>query len=264
MQDQRERALQFLKQHGPILPVHLSRILGTNVLMAGAVLSELVATKAVRITSIKRGGSPFYYIGGQEDRLQGLIENLQEKERDAYQLLSKNKVVKDRDAGPVMRVAFRAIKDYAIPITVTSEQGEELFWRWYLSSEEEVKIKVNSLFNKHVEPEKIIESEKEIIVEEKQSVLEKPNIEKPELEIEKPVKSKKEPETEEKKIKIGLSFDAKLKTYFDKHDFVIVHEDQNKKNKEYSFVAKIPSQIGKLDFYVNLFLLEFCLVIQFL
>src|SRR3989344_1507512 len=182
MQDQRERALQFLKQHGPILPVHLSRILGTNVLMAGAVLSELVATKAVRITSIKRGGSPFYYIGGQEDRLQGLIENLQEKERDAYQLLSKNKVVKDRDAGPVMRVAFRAIKDYAIPITVTSEQGEELFWRWYLSSEEEVKVKVNSLFNKYVEPEKILEPEveKEILVEkevERQSVLEKPKIE---------------------------------------------------------------------------------------
>ena len=36
------------------------------------------------------------------------------------------------------------------------------------------------------------------------------------------------------------------------HDFSIVVEESVRKNREHSYVARIPSQIGKLDFYVKI------------
>ena len=248
MPDLREKALGYIKQYGPVIPVQLSKELHTDILMAGAILSELVANKMVKITSVKRGGSPFYYTSGQEYKLQNLKEHLHEKEQEAYSLLSKEKVVKDKDVGPVLRVALRALKDYAIPITVTSRNGEELFWRWYLSSEQDVKKRVELLLTDAVQEEKKEEiqtisypqgepQEKRIPLVQKEVIKEKPL-----------------PVREEKKIlkPVEKPFDNLVRAYFTKHDFSIVVEESVRKNREHSYVARIPSQIGKLDFYVKI------------
>ena len=248
MPDLREKALGYIKQYGPVIPVQLSKELHTDILMAGAILSELVANKIVKITSVKRGGSPFYYTSGQEYKLQNLKEHLHEKEQEAYSLLSKEKVVKDKDVGPVLRVALRALKDYGIPITVTSRNGEELFWRWYLSSEQDVKKRVELLLTDAVQEEKKEEiqtisypqgepQEKRIPLVQKEVIKEKPL-----------------PVREEKKIlkPVEKPFDNLVRAYFTKHDFSIVVEESVRKNREHSYVARIPSQIGKLDFYVKI------------
>ncbi len=247
MPDLREKALSYIKQYGPVIPVQLSKELHTDILMAGAILSELVANKAVKITFVKRGGSPFYYVAGQEYKLQNLKEHLHEKEQEAYSLLSKEKVVKDKNVGPVLRVALRGIKDYAIPITVTSRNGEELFWRWYLSSEQDVKKKVELLLTDAVQEEKKEEiqtvsphqeepQEKNISLVQKEVIKEKPLTVREEKKFSKPAE---EP------------FDNLVRAYFTKHDFSIVFEESIKKNREHSYVARIPSQIGRLDFYVK-------------
>ena len=239
MQDPRERALHYIKQYGPVLPIQIAKELGTNIIMAGAILSELAANKSIKITTVKRGGSPFYYIPGQEQKLQNLMQYLPEREREAYNLLNEKKVVKDKEAGPVMRVALRAIKDYAIPITVTSQDGEELFWKWYLSNEEDVKNKVESMLVKET-PE---------VKEEAQIKKEEPKLPLPDK---KPEQIKEKPEPKKiKKLVEKTNFDALLREYLTNHNITIITEGQSRKNKEYSFIAKIPSQIGKLDFYVK-------------
>ena len=247
MPDLREKALSYIKQHGPVIPVQLSKEIHTDVLMAGSILSELVANKAVKITYVKRGGSPFYYVAGQEYKLQNLKEHLHEKEQEAYSLLSKEKVVKDKNVGPVLRVALRALKDYAIPITVTSRNEEELFWRWYLSSEQEVKKRVEILLTDAVQEEKKEEIQ---AVSSHQEELQGKVIPLVQKEI---IKEKPLPVREEKKsVKSAEKpFDNLVRAYFTKHDFSIVIEESVKKNKEYSYIARIPSQIGKLDFYVK-------------
>lgn len=82
MEQTREKLLNFIKMNGPILPVQVSKFLNTNIIFAGAMLSELVANNHARISNTKKGGSPFYYVKGQESRLQNLSHFLPAKEKE--------------------------------------------------------------------------------------------------------------------------------------------------------------------------------------
>ena len=66
----RERIVEIVKQKGPVLPVHISKEIGSDILMASAHLAELTASKRLKISTIKVGGSPLYYLQGQEEMLQ--------------------------------------------------------------------------------------------------------------------------------------------------------------------------------------------------
>ena len=66
-----ERILEFMRREGPLLPNKVARFLGTDLIIAGAHLSELSAKKKVLVTSLKvGGGSPVYYLPEHEDKLQ--------------------------------------------------------------------------------------------------------------------------------------------------------------------------------------------------
>jgi len=129
----KETILEVVKNEGPVLPVAVSRKLGRDTYFAGAVLSELVNNKSIRISSAKIGGSPLYYVNGQENKLDKLYDYLPEREKEAYELLRKNQVLKDSECQPAIRVALRSIKDFAFAFDV----NDELHWRWYLITEEE-------------------------------------------------------------------------------------------------------------------------------
>ena len=75
----RDKILVLVKQKGPLLPVQLVKeIPGLNTIFAGAILSELYASKKVFISHIKVGGSPLYYVQGQEEKLQNYTQYLHE------------------------------------------------------------------------------------------------------------------------------------------------------------------------------------------
>src|SRR3989338_9178272 len=135
MQELKFKILEFVRLRGPVIPVQISKQIGSNILFAGAVLSELLSNGKVKISTAKIGGSPVYYFPGQESRLTMLYNYLNQREKNAYDLLNKNKVLQDRKLQPVERVALREIKDFARPIQL----NDELFWRWYLLNEEEAK-----------------------------------------------------------------------------------------------------------------------------
>jgi len=86
----RDDVIGLVRSKGPILPSHVAKAINTNIIMASAYLSELVASKIINISNTKVGGSPLYYAPGQEASLLKFADNLNEKERRALELLKEN------------------------------------------------------------------------------------------------------------------------------------------------------------------------------
>ncbi len=156
-----DQVLAFVRREGPLLPGRVAKEFGMNMLLASAVLSQLVTEKKVKVTSVKVGGSPLYYTDEKRESIQQYWKNLNEKDQRAYNLIREQRVVRDTVPEPLMRVALRAIKDFAVPLTVKSEQGEELFWKWYLLSDDEASHLIDGFMNPKVErAEKPVEKTK--------------------------------------------------------------------------------------------------------
>ena len=146
--DIKEKILFILRKRGPSLPVHVARETGLSMLFASAFLSELLSEKKIKISNMKIGSSPIYFLLGQESMLENFSQHLKSKEKDAFILLKDKTFLKDKEQDPAIRVALRAIKDFAIPF----KKDEEIFWRYFTIPETEYKIKEKP---REIEKEKI-------------------------------------------------------------------------------------------------------------
>ncbi len=151
----REKILSMIQAKGPVIPSQISKEVGTNILFASAMLSELVARKELRISHLKIGGSPLYYLPGQEQMLEGFTNKLQEKEMAAFLLLKEKKVLRDKEQTAVTRVALRSIKDFAIPLEVSFNSQKEVFWRFYSVGNAEAEGLIKGIFNLQEQKEKM-------------------------------------------------------------------------------------------------------------
>lgn len=122
----KERIMNSLRRRGPSLPVHVAKEVGMSILFTSAFLSELLSEKKVKISNLRVGSSPVYFIPGQENSLDRFSNFLKSREKDAYTKLRERKFLKDENQEPAIRVALRAIKDFAIPF----KRNEEIFWRY--------------------------------------------------------------------------------------------------------------------------------------
>jgi hypothetical protein len=229
VKDNKLEILDIIKIEGPIIPAQLAKALNTNILFASAILSDLVDKKEVIISGVKKGGSPFYYLKGQEPKLEKLSEFLHGKEKEAFQFLKEKKVVRDKTAEPWQRVAFRALKDYAIPLNVGVSGEYEIFWKYYLEGNDETKELIK---NELGISEKPVENQKEKIPEKKEKVQTK-------KEETLPIKSEEE------------SIFNILNKYFEENNVYVISQDVVRKNKEFNFVTDIPTTLGKLRYFVK-------------
>jgi len=133
----KEKMLLILQRRGPSLPVHIARETDLSILFASAFLSELASEKKIRISNMRVGSSPIYFIPGQEFMLQNFSQYLKSREKDAFILLKEKKILKDKEQEPAIRVALRVIKDFAVAF----KKDDEIFWRYFLIPETEFKIK---------------------------------------------------------------------------------------------------------------------------
>lgn len=227
--DIKGQVLDFIRISGPVLPVDVSKKLNSDIIYAGAVLSDLVSNKLIKISAAKIGGSPVYYVSGQEERLGRLYNYLPAKEKEAYNLLKEKKILKDRDCEPGIRVALRQLKDFAFPFM----DKNEVLWKWYLVKDEEVQNILNPA-------PKVEEKPVEIKIEEK----------KPELkqEIKPEVKEKKIRKPREKKIKDerNLLLDE-INSYLNSKKIKLLENLEIKKN-EISLKIELDSELGKLKY----------------
>ena len=237
----RDKILEIVKAKGPVIPVQISKEIGSNILMASAHLAELTASKRLKISTIKVGGSPLYYLPGQEATLQKYTENMNDKEKKAYDSLNSNKVLRDSEQEPVIRVALREIKDFAIPLNVNYNNNREIFWKWYLASNEEAEQLIKQKLQ-------ILEKPAEKIIEEKAAQA----IQKQEIRKQEEILKEKPKAKEPRKYKPREKEDTFLKDimkFFEKNKINIVSTEVVKRNSEIDFVVELPSVVGNLQYY---------------
>jgi len=178
----KEKILSSMRIRGPILPVHMSKEIGMSILFTSAFLSELLSDKTIKISSMKVGGSPVYFLPGQESFLERYSPHLKSKEKDAYILLKERGFLLDSKQEPAIRVALRSIKDFAVPF----KKDDQIYWRYFkvplseFRPEEHVVPKIK-------EPEKMKINEKGVDI-----------FDKPKREIKRTIKKKPSQKTNDK------------------------------------------------------------------
>lgn len=254
----REKIINTLRSKGPSLPVQIAREAQISSLFAGAFLSELAKEKMIKISNMKVGGSPLYFIKGQETSLEKFHIYLQSKEKEAFLLLKEKKILQDREQLPAIRVALRSIKDFALPFL----KDNEVFWRFHSVGEEQVRA--------ILEPEKEIkkESKKEIkekpetisaqeapetkkqaeITKEKTKIRPKPKTtEKKETQLDIGLEKRVETRVSTKKLKEKPEFALKMIEVLKNNNIELLEELDSKK-REFSGIIRIKSELGKLKF----------------
>ncbi len=156
----KDRIISIMRIRGPCLPVHIAKEIGMSILFTSAFLSELISEKRIKISHMKVGSSSVHYLPGQKTRLENFSQHLKSREKDAYELLREKKFLRDIEQEPAIRVALRAIKDFAIPFN----RNNEIIWRYFTTPEDEFKTEPKieikqepkvEIFDKSVkEPEK--------------------------------------------------------------------------------------------------------------
>jgi hypothetical protein len=215
----KEKILSILRQRGPSLPVHIASGTGLSMLFASAFLAELLSEKKIIISYLKVGNSPLYLLEGHEYKLENFAEHLKSKEKDAFRLLQKSRFLKDIDQHPAIRVALRAIRDFAIPF----KQNEEIYWRYFIASPSEFEVpkvqpKKQEIFQ---EPERKNSEELNIFEKENEEKIK----EEPKKVIKKVIKKKK---VSKKKDDI---FFNKVKEFLSKKSIIIVEVESLSKNQ---------------------------------
>jgi hypothetical protein len=264
MEDTKGKILQFIQGKGPVLPADIARHISSNILIASAHLSELSSNGKLKISNVKVGGSPLYYIPGQESQLQNFADNLHEKEKKAYDLLLQKKILNDGHSEPVIRVALRAIKDYAVPLQVNFKGGSEIFWRWYLLTNKEAEELIRETIKETQPPIKTQTPQEQPSPEKIEEKQVKKTIEKPtNQEIQKkiqPLSEKTKPETpnpetkklqDKKKKPVKTDHNEFLNTisnYFNRNKINTLSKEIIRKT-EIDFIVQVPSAVGNLEYY---------------
>jgi hypothetical protein len=222
-QEIKTRIISTIQRLGPILPIPLAREVGMDTLFTSAFLSELVGEKKVFTSNMRVGTTPIYFLKGQEEMLTKYGElHLKGRELQAYHLLKQNNFLKDIQQEPAVRVALRAIKDFAIP----EEQNQQLYWKFITQKNEKISVEE--------EPKKENE-EKEIV-----------NIEKTPPEAINP--SEKKEEKEEIKS-INLEFKEKILKKLEQKQIKLIEETESKK-RDYLGIARMNTFVGEMEILI--------------
>ena len=253
-----EEILRLVQQKGPIIPSDINSELGTNTMIIGAFLSDLVSSKKLKVSYAKLGGSPVYFFESQRQKLERLYKHLNEKDRRAYDELQKEGVLFDDEASPLTKTCLRQLKDFAMPLKVTFKQKEHFFWRWHTLSDTDAKEKIKEKLSK-IYPEQKIQhienkekntlkgnTEKEIEQEKKQEKIKKENIQpkekNPPIHIEKPVQQILTTQVED-------SFIDTVQRFLNSKGIKVLTTELVKKKSECNMIVIVPSNIGELQYF---------------
>jgi len=243
----KERILEIIKSRGPSLPVHVSSELKISMLFASAFLSELLSERKIKISHMKAGGSPLYFVPGQEPMLENSSRYLHSKEKDAFIMLKENSVLEDEKMLPAIRVALRDIKDFAFPLQVETPLAEKkLFWRFLTTSEDDAREMIAKALKKE-KPKQAKKEEKAEKPEEKSEVKLKPKETIETAKEEKPLITLKEKKPEKPKKPAEKSeFVLRAVKFLDDNKIELLEEIESKR-KDFSARIRIESDLGKIE-----------------
>jgi len=272
--DYRQRALDYLRSHGPSVPVAVGKHLGTNSMLAGAVLSDLKEKGELRISRLKVGGSPLYYLQGQEPDLLRFRNHLDAKEREVITELEQRRVMRESACSPLQRVALRNSQDFAIPLDVTFKGGKETFWKWFAVPDADAEGTIRSMINPQdgqdppisnaVETPRVQTTQTptpatQTLVAPKTSVAQTVAAE-PAPQRERALRQVMTTEPQQggqegqqhlapPQASASDDFLMSLHRFFAQNNIKIVSQQCVKKKAEYDFVLRLPSSVGELTYY---------------
>jgi len=176
----KKKIIDIIRLQGPSLPLQISSKTNLSSIFVGAFLSELAKEKILKISEMKVGGSPLYFMLGQEPALDNFYQYLPGKEKEAFLSLKQKKILEDIKQEPAIRVALRFLKDFAFPF----KNDEELWWRFHtIKPEEIIKIFESKKTKPQEKPKEIKKEAKKEIKEKKEEKIIKREIKNETLDI---------------------------------------------------------------------------------
>ncbi len=268
---EQDKIMQFLRTVGPTIPSKVAKSIGSDILIASAHLSDLASQGKVKISDLKVGGTPLYYLPGQEAQLYRFAaSNLNPKDYLVAERLQQQSILQEAGLDLLSKVALRTIKDFAIPIHVTVNDQKELFWKWYLLSEEQTNAALTALLSP---PEQELQKQAKEVEQqfpEQQQLEQASPMAMPQQESvtiiapqseEQQQRLTTEPQSimEERKPKRRMARTPKkmvadeffpLIEEFCKHHRIEIEEKETiRKNAEMNFKVRVPSVVGKTVYF---------------
>lgn len=249
LHDNKEKILSIIRNKGPSFPGRISSETGINPLFASALLAELSSEKRLRISNLKVGSSPLYFIPGQEAELENFSQHLNSKEKEAFSLLKENSMLQDEALPPAIRVALRSLKDFAVPLNIRLSDETKLFWKYFSFPESGIREKVQDIIiGKVPKPTETAptppQTSPSSLTAPKSTAVKQP------LQLQ----SIKEQEIVAKKPKIPKpkqpsEFANTIREYLDAKDIEIL-EELSEKKKEFTAKIRTDELFGKQEFYM--------------
>lgn len=226
----RIKILNFLRFTGPSLPINMSKGCDIPTLIVSAYLSEMSENKQIKISHLKYGGSPLYYLPGQESYLENFVSHLNAHDREIFLKLKENGVLEDIKLEPLYRVGLRNIPDFAFPVRVVHNGQEKLFWRIYSLNDQQSLERIKEILEPKAAPksDKIIQEPKLEVREEKP---EKKPRKKREKKEEKAEEMQKEANELIKELKSEVKEERKAEELIRSEEILERKEDKPKEEK---------------------------------
>lgn len=272
-----KQIVEFLREHGPSLPVKVSKEVGKSILMTSAILSGMVNEKKILKTHKKTGESSLYYLPEQEEEVKkAILNSLNDIEVSAFKKLKGKKVFSDNQLTPRQKVFVRKFRDFFKPI---DRGGEELVWAYFTVSKDKLKEYLKGKPVEKVDDRKTqVLSHHSLNVQEDESEEEKklPPLkldfgkeegkeeeEKEEEDEEGEEEEEKEEKEEGEKEEGGEeesegedddepdTFVGQVKQYFESKGIKIRDVKVERKNREVNLIAVIKSSLGKHVYFVK-------------
>lgn len=243
----KERILSHLESKGPSLPIGIAQALGVSTIFASAFLSELRVDRKIQMSAMRVGSSPVYYLPEHESQLATFSDYLNQREREAFFFLRDSKVLRDDALTPVMRVALRALPDFAKPFSIFIDGQSTTFWRYFVVSESDAQALVapslSPIVAPVVEPQTLpaplpeAEAAPPAVAALEEDLSETPSVSVP------------QPKIEKNSVSGEGDFVDRLRAHFTSHGFLFVR-DMVVKKKEYIGVVLKDGLFGVQEFLV--------------
>jgi hypothetical protein len=243
LQHNKDKIISVIQSKGPSFPARVARETGITPLFVAAFLAELVSERRLKISNMKVGSSPIYYLSEQEQELEKFSDYLNHKEREAFSLLKESEILDDQKQQPAIRVALRGLKDFAIPITARINGENKLFWKYFSFPSDQTQSRIQKTISTKQEPP-IIKQMSQVINKEETKL-------EPIFSEESVQKNLQSPSLKIKKAKAlpDHQFPNQIKKHLSEKNIELLQEISYKKKE---LIAKIrtDSRFGKQEFYL--------------
>lgn len=256
------KIMSILERRGPSVPMQLAKEMNLSSLFISAFLSEMVDSKKIRVSNLKLGGSPLYFVDKDENKLEQFYTYLHPKEAEAFIILKKNKAIRDRDQEPAIRVALRSLTDFAFSFNFENE----LYWRYQSVPEIEARMLLFSLKNpQNVPQQKDVQKE---TMQKKSSpeIISSVPLKTPHQKLSLPPKQKFSQKNEStksefvnplvtivekpKRTKLKSLFVLQTIEFLQKNGLQLIEEKEHKA-KEFIAIVEIQTDLGPMQLYTQ-------------